>query len=58
MSEPTTIDTAALRAEMERLKQTPDVKAYHHVKARLMGAAGKGTKKHRESKVKLDATKL
>lgn len=33
MSEP--IDTAALRAEMERLKQTPDVRAYHQAKARL-----------------------
>ncbi len=46
------IDLAALRAEMERLKQTPDVKAYNRVKAQIMGASGRGACKARPQKKK------
>lgn len=49
------IDLQALRAEMERLKQTPDVKAYHRVKAQVMGASGTGASKARPQKKKVDS---
>lgn len=50
MSDP--IDLASLRAEMERLKQTPDVRAYHKARAILAGASGRGEcKAHRKKKV-------
>jgi len=50
MSEP--IDIDALRRELDRLKQTPDVKAYHSTKARLMGASGRGKKKNQPKRAK------
>jgi hypothetical protein len=51
MSDP--IDKDALRAEMERLKQTPDVKAYHQARAKLAGASGTGAAKARPQRKKV-----
>lgn len=41
------IDTDALRRELAELKERPDVKRYHHIRARLAGASGTGASKAR-----------
>ena len=51
------IDLEALRKEMNRLKETPDVKAYHKARATLAGASCRGEKKaYWKGKKKIDAT--
>jgi len=46
------IDTAALRRELAELKERPDVKRYHHIRARLAGASGTGEAKAKAMKAR------
>lgn len=46
------IDLDALRRELTELKEKPDVKRYHHVRAKIAGASGNGEAKAKAMKAR------